>query len=300
VEISIDEADDEKSVYEPGPDMSESDEDLIAVTEDSEEDGNITESDEEFDLYGENSENEDSREETEESHEIEITGDFESEDQEDTDRADSYSEVLAGFGSDISDSEETPEEEPEETEDTEITGDFELTFDTDETEEEYKGSGMYAEALAGFGVDETEEDMVSIETQDAEEDIESDFTGGDIFEGDEEEEELVESAAPEEKEPVSEEDDFLGLGSISDEGGDEGGRFGGTVEIHYEGVEMEFDDQISKVTLAEVLLAQGEKEEALSLLRDVEEKKGVTRFVADRLRKLEGRDADATPDIMEE
>ena len=82
-------------------------------------------------------------------------------------------------------------------------------------------------------------------------------------------------------------DDFLGLGKISGVAGASAasleGRWGGTFEVLFDGVEMDFDDQIAKVTLAELFLAQGKKQEAKKLFSEVSSRKGTTYWVAKRL-----------------
>ena len=46
---------------------------------------------------------------------------------------------------------------------------------------------------------------------------------------------------------------------------------------------MDFDDQIAKITLAELLLAQGKKQESEKLFSEVSSRKGMTHWVAKRL-----------------
>ena len=86
------------------------------------------------------------------------------------------------------------------------------------------------------------------------------------------------------------EDDFLGLGGESKgiAGIEEGkeGKLGQETEVLFEGVEMSFEDQVSDVTLAEVLLSKGKKAEAAEIFSRVAEKKGTTHWVAKRISQL--------------
>jgi len=162
---------------------------------------------------------------------------------------------------------------------------------------EIEAEGVEADGGAGSGIDAgsftaSGEDEIEIPGQDeggeeerfvVGEDEGEDF--GDIFGEFEEEEEPVKAEEKPREEESADEDDFLGLGSISG-GGGEGDRFGATTEILFEGIEMDFDEQISKVTLAEVLLAQGKEEEASGLFREVSSRKGVTHWVSKRLSEL--------------
>ena len=52
---------------------------------------------------------------------------------------------------------------------------------------------------------------------------------------------------------------------------------------------MDFDEQVKNVTLAEVLLAQGKKEEAAELFNSVASQKGVTYWVEKRIRALKAQ-----------
>jgi len=210
------------------------------------------------------------------------TGEFDSLN-EDTSVKSAYSEVLAEIGDDenIADSDETFSLEEDN-----LTGDFEIEDAKDE-KSEHSETSEYADALSGFGedVEEVEED----ETED-ELDFESDFTGDDLFADEEDVEEETSSVAPAPSVETSDDDgdDFLGLGGLSDGGSESFDRFVGTTEVLFEGVEMDFDEQIGKVTLAEVLLAQGKTDEAESLFREVESAKGVTSWVAQRLNSMGG------------
>jgi len=237
-----------------------------------------------------------------------------------------YADMLTDYSDDAVEpvKEESIAVSQEEIGETDITGEYEIA-----TEEEEIGTeeSSYVDALSDFGADEaetpqTEEEVetpqaeVEVEIPEAEEELEiesaaesaeesdfesdfdSDFTGGDIFEEEAEEEEPVKVDAPAEEE-AAEEDDFLGLGSIS-KGSEEGGRFGGTTEVLFEGVNMDFDDQISKVTLAEVLLAQGKQEEALKLYEEVASEKGTTCWVSKRMSMLGAGDPAEQPAEPEE
>ena len=84
--------------------------------------------------------------------------------------------------------------------------------------------------------------------------------------------------------PDAGEEDFLGLSGIGSESGGSAGGAGSATEVLFEGVEMNFDEQIALVTHAEILLAQKKTEEATELLRRVVEGKGETHWVAKRLR----------------
>ena len=84
--------------------------------------------------------------------------------------------------------------------------------------------------------------------------------------------------------PDAGEDDFLGLSGVSGEGGGTTGGVSSATEVLFEGVEMDFEEQISLVTHAEILLAQKRTGEAAELLQRVAEGKGETHWVAKRLR----------------
>ncbi len=93
----------------------------------------------------------------------------------------------------------------------------------------------------------------------------------------------VEESAPEP------EHDFLGLSSLGaapEQKREETKKTRGKTETLYDGVEMDFDEQIAVVTLAELLFAQGKKKEAGELFVELSKKKGVTSWVAKRLRAL--------------
>ncbi|MHB9030368.1 MAG: hypothetical protein ACYC9O_16505 [Candidatus Latescibacterota bacterium] len=89
------------------------------------------------------------------------------------------------------------------------------------------------------------------------------------------------SAVPPEKTEM----DFLGLSSISP-AGKSSKRADVSMEVLFEGVEMSFSEQIDTVTLGELLLAQGKKKEAVECFQEVAKKKGMTNWVAKRLRLL--------------
>lgn len=89
---------------------------------------------------------------------------------------------------------------------------------------------------------------------------------------------------------TEEEEDFLGL---SDSGGKKQDKAdfldvdsGALTDVLFEGVEMDFDEQATMVTRAELLLAQKKKDEAAKLYKEVAEKKGTTFWVEKRLRQL--------------
>ncbi len=92
------------------------------------------------------------------------------------------------------------------------------------------------------------------------------------------------------------EEDFLKLDqeSSSDSGilaGVAGAKQNIPIEVMLEGIEMDADEQISTVTHAEILLAQGKEKEAIKLYTHVSEKRGVTPFVSKRLRELNIRNS---------
>ncbi len=103
-----------------------------------------------------------------------------------------------------------------------------------------------------------------------------------MYNGEEMEETTV-SAEEQGKEP---EEDFLGLGGITAETGSSEKLQGIVAEVLFEGIEMNFDEQVNNITLAELLLAQGKKQEATELYRYVSEHKGTTHWVAKRLALL--------------
>jgi len=82
------------------------------------------------------------------------------------------------------------------------------------------------------------------------------------------------------------EHDFLGLSSLTGTVSDHPKKAAPKTEVIFEGVEMDFDEQIADVTLAELLLAQGKKKEAADLFMEVSKRKGITHWVAKRLRLL--------------
>ena len=51
----------------------------------------------------------------------------------------------------------------------------------------------------------------------------------------------------------------------------------------FEGIEMDAEEQISIVTRAELLLAQGKEKEAAELFAGISDKKGVTPWISKRL-----------------
>lgn len=222
---------------------------------------------------------------------------------------------------------ENEEPRAEDAEDTEITGEFavqagedlqtgygygegnitdELAVQVDdETLASSETGNLYEEVLEGYGSDDikiTGESSIAgeesqVEVVEEPEFAESDFSGGDLFGGDETEEEKPHESTVSAVEESKEEDDFLGLGSLTGGGASSGAaesRFGGTTEVLFEGVEMDFDDQISSVTLAEVLIAQGKKQEATELYMKVASQKGTTHWVSERLNQLNPQEGNET------
>jgi hypothetical protein len=94
----------------------------------------------------------------------------------------------------------------------------------------------------------------------------------------------VEAAA--EPPAAEEEHDFLGLGGLGGNIPKTASKKKSGSDVLFEGVEMDFEEQIAQVTLAELLLAQGKKKEAADLFLEVSKRKGVTHWVAKRLRLL--------------
>ena len=240
----------------------------------------------------------------EETPETEITGEFILDTEEEVETVSdtgggSYEDALTSLDTD--DVEVTGESAVVEDEEvqietdkqTEISGEYAIREDEEADDITGKDSGSQEDALSGFDTGEDEitgesavtEEESQVETVDETESAESDFSGEDLFAGDEFGEEEPEEAAVAVKEETSEEeDDFLGLGGSGGEPGEgDESRFGATTEVLFEGVEMDFDEQISSVTLAEVLLAQGKEEEAMELLEKVSSQKGTTHWVAKRL-----------------
>ena len=167
-----------------------------------------------------------------------------------------------------------------ETENIQVTSEHTTPEVTEDIEETGKDITLDDEELLTETLDETEFS-------------ESDFSESDFTESLEETpvEEQEEVAVSVEKEG-GDEDDFLGLGGISGGGapGDSSeGYTGGTTEVLFEGVEMDFDEQVKNITLAEVLLAQGKKQEATELFNSVASQKGVTHWVEKRLRALKAQ-----------
>lgn len=76
--------------------------------------------------------------------------------------------------------------------------------------------------------------------------------------------------------------DFLGLSSLSLFSSGASAES----EVMFNGVEMDFEDQVRSVTRAEILLAVGKKDDAVTLFREISGKKGETNWVAKRLRML--------------
>ncbi|MDP2983986.1 MAG: hypothetical protein Q8O92_11745 [Candidatus Latescibacter sp.] len=80
--------------------------------------------------------------------------------------------------------------------------------------------------------------------------------------------------------------DFLGLSGIQSKPEKSAKSVLSLTEVLFEGVEMDFDEQIDAVTHAELLLAQGKRKEAANAFQHLSETKGVTHWVSKRLRML--------------
>jgi len=135
-----------------------------------------------------------------------------------------------------------------------------------------------------------EEFAILKEAKSEEEDVVPDFSAEETTE-----ETFVISSGGEE-EPVESEEDFLKLDE--EVSSDEGILAGVTdvkqvapVEVLLEGIEMDPEEQISAVTRAELLLAQGKEKEASELFAHVSENKGITPWVSKRLRRLNIQDS---------
>lgn len=85
--------------------------------------------------------------------------------------------------------------------------------------------------------------------------------------------------------PKEPEPDFLGLEGMTAAGAP-AGRPAARMETLFEGVEMDFEEQIARVTLAELCLAHGDKAMAAGMFQEIADHKGVTNWVARRLRSL--------------
>ena len=86
----------------------------------------------------------------------------------------------------------------------------------------------------------------------------------------------------------SEEEDFLSLEEDTSSGDDllagvTDVKESAPTEVMLEGIEMDAEEQISTVTRAELLLAQGKEKEAAELFTGISDKKGVTPWVSKRL-----------------
>ena len=79
-------------------------------------------------------------------------------------------------------------------------------------------------------------------------------------------------------------EDFLGI-----EGAGANSSKAIYAEMLFEGITMDFDDQISHVTLAELLLSQGKKDEAIDHYKFVAENGGSTYWVEKRLNEIQGK-----------
>ena len=100
--------------------------------------------------------------------------------------------------------------------------------------------------------------------------------------GDDDETMAHDSAPENHDDEDSSTNDFLGLSSLSlfSSGA------GADSETMFSGVEMDFENQVQNVTRAEILLAMGKKDDAVTLFREVSAKKGETNWVTKRLRML--------------
>jgi len=234
----------------------------------------------------------------------------------------SYTDVLGGLGSDDDDTGDeqvsgdmTAADESGEDSYSSALSDFEspaaditaevpqLDFESDEKPE--PASASYEDALSGYSDDaieitgETEAveitgeveavgDEAQVEAEEASS-FESTFDEDDSFFGSDEEEDVTAGESESGEKKGDEEDDFLGIGQITTD------KTGGAAaaEVLFEGIEMDYDEQISAVTLAEVLLAQGKNDEAEELFKKVQAQKGITTWVAKRL----NLNAPVTPDV---
>ena len=132
------------------------------------------------------------------------------------------------------------------------------------------------------------ESLVEDEFSLTEENEEKAVTGE--FQAQEEEETFVISVGGDDET----EEDFLGLAedTVSEKeddgllGGLTGGKQETTTEVLMKGIEMEVEEQISNVTLAELLISLGKGKEAAELLKNVSDKKGVTPRVSKLLEQL--------------
>ena len=140
-----------------------------------------------------------------------------------------------------------------------------------------------------------EEFSIPEEAESEEEAVASDFSS--------EEETFVISGV--EKEETGElEEDFL---KLDEEAPSDGGILAGiagvkqvpAIEVLLEGIEMDAEEQISAVTHAELLLAQGKEKEATELFTQVLENKGVTPWVSKRLGPLNIQNSTASEGTTE-
>lgn len=91
------------------------------------------------------------------------------------------------------------------------------------------------------------------------------------------------AAVIDEQEKPAPEMDFLGLSGIQSKPEKSGKPVLSRTEVLFEGVEMDFDEQVDAVTHAELLLAQGKRKEAAEAFQRLSETKGVTHWVSKRL-----------------
>ena len=143
-------------------------------------------------------------------------------------------------------------------------------------------------AVFDTGTDDESSVEDLFETEPAEEELSiSSLLGGD---GEDEADKGVTAEVKAAEEPAAEpEHDFLGLSSLGAapaEKKEEKKKARTKTEALYEGVAMDFDEQIAEVTRAELLLAQGKKKDAADIFIELSKKKGVTSWVAKRLRAL--------------
>jgi len=156
----------------------------------------------------------------------------------------------------------------------------EETFDVSDVEELNILEDDDTGEISFVDSEKPEEESSDIETSDDSVFMDLDLDLGDEVEDFIAEDEPVVSVAS----PDAGENDFLGLSGVSSEGGGYSGGVSSPTEVLFEGVEMNFDEQVALVTHAEILLAQKKIEEATDILRRVADGKGETHWVAKRLR----------------
>ncbi|MFC1692283.1 hypothetical protein ACFL1R_02120 [Candidatus Latescibacterota bacterium] len=191
---------------------------------------------------------------------------------------------------DMSDiSEESMPEDIQAVSDTDVTGSFESIDESPTGEvQELPDEDLVKFNEEDFSLEDLESEPDTSEEHALSESEEPE--GGDLLVVEEEMEDdfaTVGVSGESGNEEQEKEDDFLGLsgvttGSASDQGG-------APTEILLEGVEMDFDEQVSQVTLAEILLAQSKQNEALEIFTYISEHKGTTPWVTKRLAELAAR-----------